>query len=165
MVLIEILKNEFEQEAATTEKFMKIVPAEKFDWRPHPKSMTLRQLSTHIAEIPGWMYSGITTDFLDFAATPNKPAMIETNEELMDIFNKSVAAAREVLVIENDSLLDKRWQMRNGEQIWMDLTKAEVVRHALSQIIHHRAQLGVFLRLLDIPIPGSFGPSADEMGK
>lgn len=165
MNLIEILKNEFEQEVKTTEKFLKIVPAEKFDWKPHPKSMSLKQLSSHIAEIPGWVYFGLTSDVLDFSVTPYTPPNIQTNEKLIEIFEKSVSESKSVLKIENESLLNKRWVMKNGAQIWMDITKAELIRQSLSQMIHHRAQLGVYLRLLDIPIPGSYGPSADEKGQ
>jgi uncharacterized damage-inducible protein DinB len=165
MGLIEMFRTEMEMEAATTEKFLKIVPTEKLDWRPHPKSMTISQLAGHIAEIPGWINHAMTNDFLDFAATPYTPPVVKDAEELSKIHNQSVESALEVLVAENEDLLDKRWVMKNGDQIWMDLSKAQVIRHSLSQIIHHRAQLGVFLRLLDIPIPGSYGPSADEMGK
>lgn len=157
--------NELEQEAVTTRKMLQIVPNDKYDWRPHPKSMTIQSLVTHIADIPGWISFSITTDELDFAKGDFNPAVINNNEELHAALEKSISSAKEQLIEENESKLNDRWIMRNGEEIWMDLTKTEVIRHSFSQLIHHRAQLGVFLRLLDIPIPGSYGPSADEMNK
>lgn len=162
MALIEMFLKELEQEAVTTRKMLSIVPNDKLDWRPHPKSMTIRSLTTHIAEIPGWIGSGLKYDVLDMAVTPYKPTQINNSTELVELLEKSILEAKSELIPENESKLENRWVMRNGDQIWIDLSKAEVIRHALSQLIHHRAQLGVFLRLLDIPIPGSYGPSADE---
>ncbi len=152
---------ELKSEAITTRKMLSIVPTDKFDWQPHPKSMTIKTLTTHIAEIPGWIHGGLTYDVLDMAVTPYTPTPINNTEELLELFEKSVKEAKSVLIEENEAKLDGRWVMKHGDQIWIDLSKAEVIRHALSQLIHHRAQLGVFLRLLDIPIPGSYGPSAD----
>jgi uncharacterized damage-inducible protein DinB len=154
--------NELEQESITTQKMLQIVPNDKYDWSPHPKSMTIRALSTHIAEIPSWIFTGLTTDELDFAKIPYTPPAINNTDDLLAMYKKNIALAKSQLVEENEAKLNDRWIMRNGDQIWMDISKAEVIRHSLSQIIHHRAQLGVFLRLLDIPIPGSYGPSADE---
>lgn len=165
MSLIKMFLNELEQEAVTTRKMLQIVPNDKYYWRPHPKSMTIQALVTHIADIPGWISYSITTDELDFSKGDFNPAVINNNEELLAALEKSISSAKEQLIEENESKLNDRWIMRNGEEIWMDLSKAEVIRHSFSQLIHHRAQLGVFLRLLDIPIPGSYGPSADEMNK
>ena len=162
MSLIKMFLNELEQESVTTRKMLKIVPNDKYDWSPHPRSMTIRALATHIAEIPAWIATGLTTDELDFAKEGYNPTVINNTEELLELFEKSLAFAKSTLIEENEAKLNERWVMRNGDVIWMDLSKAEVIRHSLSQIIHHRAQLGVFLRLLDIPIPGSYGPSADE---
>ncbi len=156
---------ELEQEAETTRKMLKIIPDDKHDWKPHPKSMTVKALATHIAEVPGWIAHGLANDGLDFAKDKYTPTPINNTSELMDLLEKSVAEAKSQLIDENESKLDGRWVMRNGDMILMDLSKAEVIRHSFSQLIHHRAQLGVFLRLLDIPIPGSYGPSADEQGK
>ena len=163
MSLIKTFLNELEQEAVSTRKMLEIVPDDKYDWKAHPKSMTIRALTTHIAEIPGWIEHGITNDGLDFAATPYNPKVINNTKELLEVFEESVAKSKAQLIEKNETKLDGRWVMRNGDQVLMDLSKAEVIRHSLSQLIHHRAQLGVFLRLLDIPIPGVYGPSADEM--
>ena len=163
MPLIKIFLNELEQEAVSTRKMLKIVPDDKYDWQPHPKSMTIRALTTHIAEIPGWIEHGITDDGLDFSKTPYNPKVINNTKELLTLFEESLAKGKALLVEKNEAKLNDRWVMRNGDVVLMDLSKAEVIRHSLNQLIHHRAQLGVFLRLLDIPIPGVYGPSADEM--
>jgi uncharacterized damage-inducible protein DinB len=162
MQIIQMFLNEVEQEAQTTRKFLSIVPNDKFDWQPHPKSMTIRQLATHIADLPGWIPMAINTDELDFAQNAYKPEVLNSTEELLKQLEKNVAAAKESLTNTNEDVLAQMWTLRNGEDIYMTQTKAEVVRVSISQTIHHRAQLGVFLRLLNVPIPGSYGPSADE---
>jgi len=154
---------ELEQEALTTRKMLQRVPTDKFEWQPHEKSMTIKRLATHIAELPTWITMAIKTDELDFADNPYQPADVNTTEELLAYFESSLADGRSELKEENESLLDKDWTLRNGQQIYSVEPKADVIRMSINQIIHHRAQLGVFLRLLNIPIPGSFGPSADEM--
>jgi uncharacterized damage-inducible protein DinB len=154
---------ELEQGALTTRKMLQRVPTDKFSWQPHKKSMTVKQLATHIAELPSWITMAIKTDGLDFAENPYKPVDVNTTEELLAYFEKSLADGRSELKEENEHLLDKDWTLRNGQQIYSVEPKADVIRMSINQIIHHRAQLGVYLRLLDIPIPGSFGPSADEM--
>lgn len=163
MSRIKMYLKELEQEALTTRKMLQRVPTDKFSWQPHKKSMTVKQLATHIAELPSWITMAIKTDELDFAANPYQPANVNTTEELLAYFEKSLEDGRSELKEENEQLLDKDWTLRNGQQIYSVEPKADVIRMSINQIIHHRAQLGVFLRLLDIPIPGSFGPSADEM--
>ena len=157
-------ENQLKEEAVITRKMLKIVPDDQYDWKPHPRSMTIRQLATHIAELPGWIPMGINTEVLDFAAADYKPTPIDNNGELMKVFESNQKQALESLSKTNDEYLQNSWTMRNGEEIYMTTTKENVIRMTLSQTIHHRAQLGVFLRLLNIPIPGSYGPSADEMG-
>jgi len=165
MTIIEILLKEIEQEAQTTRKFLKLIPEDKFDWRPHPKSMNLQQLTTHIAELPAWITMTITTDGLDFATAPYEPSKIDNVADLLEFFEQSYADGRAHLQNFNEADLEKRWVLRSGNQILVDRNKYETIRMCIDQTIHHRAQLGVFLRLLDIPIPGSYGPSADELGK
>lgn len=163
MDMIKTFLKELEEEALTTRKMLAIVPADKFDWQPHPKSMTVKTLATHIAELPTWVTLAVTTEELDFAATPYEKKEINTSEELMAFFEASLEDGRSHLLKANEELLSGEWTLRNGEQIYVKFSKAELVRHAYSQIIHHRAQLGVFLRLLDIPIPASYGSSADDI--
>lgn len=164
MTQIALIQKELENEAKTTRKMLALVPAEKFDWKPHPKSMAMMNLATHIAELPTWVSMVLNTDELDFAANEYKPTIVKDNAELMELFEKSVEDARGQLAVGKEETLGKEWILRMGEQILSEGSKYDMIRHALSQVIHHRAQLGVYLRLLDIPLPGSYGPSADDNG-
>lgn len=163
MEIIPMLLKEMDQEAITTRKMLERVPVDKYDWKPHEKSMTLRRLAAHLAELPAWVSMTLTTDGLDFAANPYKDEVVNDQKELLDYFEKSLAGGRDELSKANEEQLKPKWTLRNGDQILSVSTKAEVIRMTYCQIVHHRAQLGVFLRLLDVPIPGSYGPSADEM--
>ncbi len=162
MTMINVFLKELEEESKTTKKMLSIVPNDKYDWKPHPKSMSIRSLATHIAELPTWIKLALTTEGLDFATAPYNPEVINNTKELLDLFERSLAEGKEHLVAKNESKLSETWTLSNGEAIYSKDTKAETIRHALSQVIHHRAQLGVFLRLLNVPIPGTYGPSADE---
>lgn len=164
MTQIALIQKELENEATTSRKMLALVPAEKFDWKPHPKSMVMMNLATHIAELPTWVSMVLNTDELDFAVDEYKPTIVKDSAELMELFEKSLADGLSLLDDSKENLLAKTWTLRMGEQVLTTGSKADMIRHALSQVIHHRAQLGVYLRLLDIPIPGSYGPSADEMG-
>lgn len=162
MQIIPMLLKELEQEAQTTRKFLNIVPNDKLDWQPHPKSMTMRRLSAHIAELPGWIPMAIETSELDFANNGYAPNELKNANELLPIFEKNLANAYSSLEQTNEEVLLEPWTLRNAEAIYSIRPKVEVIRMSLNQITHHRAQLGVYLRLLNIPIPGSYGPSADE---
>ena len=162
MSTIEPLLKELEKEARTTRKMLERVPTAYFDWQPHQKSMSVQRLATHIAELPGWVTMAVTTDGLDFASSPYQPETINNTAELLDYFDRSLADGRGHLIAVTEETLAEPWTLRNGEEVLQVATKGEIVRMAYCQIVHHRAQLGVFLRLLDIPIPGSYGPSADE---
>jgi uncharacterized damage-inducible protein DinB len=163
MSIIQMLLKEQEQEANTTRKMLERIPGDKFDWQPHEKSMTIRRLATHIAELPTWITMTLNTDELDFAKGDYKPVIINTGSELLALFEKSLADGRASLTKATEDQFKLPWTLRNGDTILSTSTKGEVVRMSFSQIVHHRAQLGVFLRLLHVPIPGSYGPSADEM--
>jgi uncharacterized damage-inducible protein DinB len=162
MNIIELLLKELDQEAVTTRKMLERVPVEKLDWQPHQKSMKLDLLAVHVAELPSWIAMALHTSELDFAAQPYEPAIVKSNEELLQHFEKSLQEGRIALSNAKEEDLLPTWTLRTGDHIHAVYTKYEVVRHSLAQTIHHRAQLGVYLRLLDIPIPGSYGPSADE---
>lgn len=163
MQIIPLLLKEFEQEAQITRKMLTLVSSDNFDWKPHNKSMSMKQLVTHIAELPSWVKTGLTTDGLDFEATPYQPNPVNTNEDLLTLFDRSLKDGKAALSAANDDDLLPNWTMRSGEHIFNVYTKYEITRHCISQTIHHRAQLGVYLRILNIPIPGSYGPSADDM--
>ena len=162
MEIIALLQQELEAEEITTRKMLSRIPPEKFDWQPHPKSMTLKHLSAHIAELPGWITMALTTNELDFAVNPYAPKDVKNTGEILDFFEESLKSGRQSLANASVDTFNEEWILRNGEEIYDRDTRYGVIRVALSQIIHHRAQLGVYLRLLDIPIPGSYGPSADE---
>lgn len=154
--------DELEQESVVTRKMLARIPADKHDWQPHAKSMTIKQLGGHIAELPEWISMAFTTDEWDFERNPYLPPVWSTTEDLLGFFEKKYEDAQSHLENGKEEDLQPGWTLRNGAQTYMNITKGELVRHALSQTIHHRAQLGVYLRLLDIPIPGTYGPSADE---
>lgn len=162
MKRIKMFLKELDEAAVTTRKMLERIPVDKFDWQPHPKSMTVKRLATHIAELPSWISMALTTDELDFADNPYEQTDVKDTAELLAYFEKSLQDGRSHLVDKNEDVLDQDWTLRNGQQVYSVEPKADVIRMSLNQVVHHRAQLGVFLRLLDIPIPGSFGPSADE---
>ncbi len=163
MNIIELILKELEAESLTTHKMLERIPTDKLQWQPHTKSMTMERLAAHIAELPSWVSMALTTTELDFAAQPYEPTSFKDTKELLGLFEQSLQSGRKALQEAKEEDLLPTWTLRNGEQVYMTLTKYEVIRHSISQTIHHRAQLGVYLRLLDIPIPGSYGPSADEM--
>ena len=163
MEIIPLLLKEMEQEAKTTRNMLKLVPVDKFDYKPHEKSMTMKQLTVHIAELPSWVALGLNTSEVDFAATPYEPAPVNNSYELLALFEKSYSEGKSALSAAKEKDLLPNWAMRMAEQVLNVFTKYEVIRHAFSQTTHHRAQLGVYLRLLNITIPGSYGPSADDM--
>ena len=164
MELIPIFLKEFEAEALTSRNMLSRIPDDKYDWQPHPKSMTIRTLATHIAELPTWVSMALTTDELDFAAAAYNPTIINNTKDLLALLEKSLAEGRAELIPSNEAKLTEDWTLREGAIIYSVQKKHETIRHAICQITHHRAQLGVFLRLLNVPIPGSYGPSADEPG-
>ena len=162
MTIIEALQRELEKEAITTRKMLSVVPNDKYNWKPHSKSMTIQKLVGHIAELPTWIGMVFNTDELDFGNNPYQPVVLENTADLLTYFENCLVEGREVLEKADPTLLSKDWTLRNGDHIYFVESKYDVLRMTFSQIIHHRAQLGVYLRLLDIPIPGSYGPSADE---
>lgn len=164
MSRIEMFLKELNQEAIPTRKILAALPTDKLWYKPHPKSMTAKVLATHIAELPSWISIVMTTDELDFAKTPYQPTEIEEAPQLLELFERCLAEARTHLIPEKEKLLSETWTLRSGETIFSSDTKADNIRHTLNQIIHHRAQLGVYLRLNDIPVPSTYGPSADDPG-
>jgi len=161
--MIQMLLKEMDNEAKTTRKMLERIPDDKYSWKPHPKSMTIEQLSTHIAELPTWVSMVLTTSELDFASSPYEAKHITNTKDLLKLFEKSLTDGRTHLEKATEKDLEPDWTLRNGDQVYSVNSKGEVIRMAYCQIVHHRAQLGVFLRLLEVPIPGSYGPSADEM--
>jgi len=154
---------EMEQEAAVARKCLERVPAEKFDWKPHEKSMTFVRLASHVAEMFGWTPPTLEHPELDFSKMDYKPAEPKTTEELVEILDKNVSEAIACLKNTPDETFMEDWTMRNGEQVYFTMPKIAVMRSfVMNHIVHHRGQLSVYLRLNDIPVPAMYGPSADE---
>ena len=161
MSFIESFKKELDREAITTRRMLERIPEDKYDWKPHEKSMSVRQLASHIAEIPAWMAMVLNTSELDFSTGGYQPTPIHSNSELIAFFEKSQAEGKAALEGANDAQLSDIWTLKNGDQVYANDPKDVTIRDCFCQVVHHRAQLGVYLRLLNVPIPGSYGPSAD----
>ena len=154
---------EYDHEFAETRKALERVPEDKFDFQPHEKSFCLGSLESHLAAIPNGMGPTIQMDLLDLDEMGYEPFEASSRDELLAAFDKGVAEAREILAKTSGETLMEDWSMKWGGEITMTLPKAAVVRSFIfSHNVHHRAQLGVYLRLLDVPVPGHYGPSADE---
>ena len=154
---------DFDRESQTTRRLLESVPVDKLDWRPHDKSMTLGRLATHIAELPDWGGTIVDTDELDMAKEEFKPVVVQDRAELMAIFEKSREEFRGQLSGRSDEHLLGHWRLLMGEHEVFDLPRTLCIRdYVLSHISHHRAQLGVYFRILDVPLPGAYGPTADE---
>ncbi len=168
MSLSQMLLPELQHEMATTRKFLARVPDDKLDWQPHAKSMTLGQLASHLAEIPSWMGPSLRQDSLDLNPPGGEPyatPKLTSRAAMLEAFDKHVADAAAVLGSTADEVFFTNWTMLNGGQEVFSMPKIAVVRSfILSHTVHHRAQLGVFFRLLGVDVPASYGPSADESG-
>jgi len=158
-----MLLPEFDQEVKSTRKLLDCVPDGKFDYKPHEKSMTLGRLAAHVAEMPSYMISTLRLERLDFTGE-EKPFAPATRQELLDAFDKNSTEARELLAKATDEELAKVWTLTyKGQQIFAMPRTAVLRSMVLSHLIHHRGQLGVYLRMNNVEIPGMYGPSADEM--
>ncbi len=159
---------EFDQEMASTRLELERIPEDKFSWKPHEKSMTMIRLSGHIAEIPAWTGMTIQTPSLDVAPVGGpayKPPEFLNRAGILEVFDKNVAEGRAALASVSDETLHEDWTLLAGGQTIFTIPKLACIRTwVLNHIIHHRAQLGVYLRLNDIPVPAIYGPSADEGG-
>jgi uncharacterized damage-inducible protein DinB len=157
------LIGELEMEAATTRKCLERIPAEKFDYKPHEKSMSMVRLATHVAEMTGWVIETVNKSELDFATIDYKPFEPQTTEELVGYLDKIVTDAVEALKNTSDEAMLENWTLRNGETVYFTMPRIQVLRGMVfNHIVHHRGQLSVYMRLNDIPVPALYGPSADE---
>lgn len=162
MSISQALLPEFDQEMAGTRKVLERIPMDKYDWTPHAKSFNLGKLATHVAHLAGWATVTLTTDELDFAQPFEQPTP-RTNEELLALFDQMSSEGRKAIASTSDEEFMKPWTLRQGEKVFFTMPKIAVMRGmVMNHIIHHRAQLTVYLRLNDIPVPGLYGPSADE---
>lgn len=162
MAINEALLAEYDQEIAATRTLLQRVPAHEADWQPHPKSMPLGDLAVHVASLPSWAAATMTRPDLDISTHPH-PARFTGVEALLASFDESAAAGRAALAAAADADFAVPWSLRSGDQVFFTLPRAVVLRSfVLSHLIHHRAQLGVYLRLRDVPLPPCYGPTADS---
>jgi uncharacterized damage-inducible protein DinB len=163
MPIAQMLLPEFDQEVKNTRKLLECVPDGKFEYKPHEKSMTLGRLASHVAELPTYMTSTLRLEKLDLTGE-EKRVEPKTRKELLESFDKVAAEARELLSKATDEELAKMWTLTyKGQQIFSMPRTAVLRSMVFSHLIHHRGQLGVYLRLNNVEFPGMYGPSADEM--
>lgn len=157
------LIGEMQHEAIATRACLERIPAEKFDWKPHEKSMSFGKLASHVAEMFAWTPTTLQQAELDFSKIEYKPHEPTTTEDLLEYLDKNVAEAIDALRNTPDEQFMDNWTMRNGETVYFTMPKVAVMRSfVMNHIVHHRGQLSVYLRLNDIAVPSIYGPSADE---
>ena len=151
---------EFEQETTTTRRVLERVPGDKGDWKPHPKSFSLAHLAQLVAWMPGWLPNMLRASDLNLAAS--SPYSRESTATLLELFDRGVREGRDALAEATDASFSEPWSLKHGDRVLMTMSRSVVVRQHFSHMVHHRAQLGVYLRLLDVPVPSMYGPTADE---
>lgn len=163
--LTSALAAELKHEAASTRRLLERVPEDRLDWQPHPKSMTLGRLVGHLGELPGWGQSTMEHPEVDLAAIPEnqRGAVAASVDRLLADFDRGVAGFLAALGNAADEMLFEPWKLRSGDNVILDMPRIAALRgFILSHMIHHRGQLTVYLRLLDVPLSQSYGPTADE---
>ena len=161
--LAQLSLGDFTQELATTRRVLERVPDEHWDWKPHPKSMTLGQLAGHIANLLLWGQHTLGATEVDFASPPPAPPRHADRTAALAAYDATAADVGARLGSASDEALGETYTLRRGPQVMMAMPRAAMLRgFILSHMIHHRGQLSVYLRLLDVPVPSIYGPSADE---
>jgi uncharacterized damage-inducible protein DinB len=163
MPLSELLLSEFDAEMKTTRTMLERVPQDKKDFAPHPKSMRLDQLAPHVAELAGFGVTVLTTPELDLAAGTRTRVPLESASQLVKVFDEGAAKVRAALKSMPDEAWTQNWKLKLGGKPIFDGPRFLAYRQMfLNHLVHHRAQLGVYLRLNDKPLPSTYGPSADD---
>ena len=163
MTISEALLSEFDHEMANTRRTLERVPADKADYKPHEKSMPMGKLAAHLAQLTGFGLTVLTTPQLDFSAGSYKPLPFESSEQLVKVLDEDAAKVREALAETPDDAWQQNWKLLfEGKTIFEGTRFVAYRAMFLNHTVHHRAQLGVYLRLNGIPVPGIYGPSADE---
>jgi uncharacterized damage-inducible protein DinB len=157
---------ELDQEAAATRRMLERLPEDKLDWKPAEKSMTLSRLATHLAELPMWGHQTLITDELDINPPGGEPYVGEqltSVPEILEKFDANVEKLRDALASTDDEAIMQPWTLKAAGQDVFTLPRIGVIRGmVMNHVIHHRGQLSVYLRLLDVPLPATYGPSADD---
>ena len=151
---------EFDQEMKSTRRVLERVPSDKAEWRPHPKSFPLGHLAQLISWMPGWFTNAIRETKLDL--TKAGGYSFEKTETLLDLFDRNVREAREAFASATEDQFTVPWSLTMGDRVLISMPRGDVVRQTFSHLSHHRGQMTVYLRLLDIPVPSIYGPTADE---
>jgi uncharacterized damage-inducible protein DinB len=166
MTIAESILPEFDMEMAGTRKTLERVPDDKLDWKAHPKSNTIGWVASHLAEIVGWVDGTLTQETWDInpeGGEPYRTVVLDKRQEILDLFDANVAAARKQIVATSDEEFARSWSLLSGGEKLITMPKLGVIRTwVLNHTIHHRGHLCVYLRLNDIPIPALYGPSGDE---
>ncbi len=164
MTEAQIILEELTHEAMGTQRILRLIPEDKLGWLPHEKSMTLGRLAAHIAELPSWLTHILTKPELDLAMLDYTPVPMEEPGGLISVFDDNMNKGVHALQGVTNEFLNQGWTLRNGNEVIFKMARAGVIRGmVLNHIVHHRGQLTVYLRLLNLPVPGMYGPSADEM--
>jgi uncharacterized damage-inducible protein DinB len=160
MSIAQSILPEFEQEMTTTRRMLERVPSEKAEWKPHTKSFALGHLAQLVAWMPGWVTTTLESTELDLAGGGGYS--FEKTDTLLALFDKNVRQAREALSSTTDADMQVPWSLKKGGRVLFTLPRGVVVRQHINHLIHHRGQLSVYLRLIDVPVPSIYGPTADE---
>ncbi len=160
MEIKDIILKELRNEVRLTEKFLKRIPKDKLDWRPHKKSMSIKELGNHLAEIPSWITG--TMEMEEMNMDGYEASNLSSPDEMVKVLKKNAADA-EASLQKSDEVFHKNWKMKMKDETLWEMPRLDVLNTVvINQIPHHRAQLGVYFRLLDLSVPASYGPSADE---
>jgi uncharacterized damage-inducible protein DinB len=161
--LKDVIFSDLERELAVTRNVLAAVPADRFDWKPHPKSMSLGQLALHVATLPDWMQVTLAQDALDFASAPRPPKTFAGTAELLRLFDDIVAKLRQAAAAFDPAAWDAPWTLKNGNQVITTQPRSRVYRiWDLNHLVHHRGQLCLYLRLLDVRVPVVYFNTADD---
>jgi uncharacterized damage-inducible protein DinB len=163
MTRIDSLLAELAHETQTARKHLERLPDEHFDWRPHTKSFTAGQLASHMVDCIRWTESIFGADELDMNPSAYRPVGASSVAALLETFDAEVAKARQVMARATDTNATQPWRLKLHGKVWFEKPREVVFRDmTLSHLVHHRGQFSVYLRLLEVPVPGSYGPTADE---
>ncbi len=164
MTRLELLLSEFAHETETARKHLERLPADRFEWRPHARSFTAGQLASHIVDCIRWVEPIFSADELSMDPASYKPFQAESAAVLLEAFDGDVATAKHILAGAADTSANQPWRLKVLGKVWFEKPREAVFRDmTLNHLIHHRGQFSVYLRLLEVPVPGSYGPTADDL--